>query len=216
MFSTRCAVSAAHSPRSVYAKTCRTHFCTNAFGTNCMMNFFKDAKRHENSMFQGIFAHSCAPCCCRVTRGHNHSTLLRVYYFDCEVAAYDVRSLFGAGALNLEPTAHTVRGGLKLQVLILGGGSPDRGGSERPRPWAGVFFVWCGLKRSTAGGPAAFWSRLWRLHRPALCVALRVANGLSQKLTQFSLRLRWFPFGRLPICHGPYVGIPQAELNPWN
>jgi hypothetical protein len=34
------------------------------------------------------------------------------------VAAYDVRSLFGAGALNLEPTAHTVRGGLYYKFLF--------------------------------------------------------------------------------------------------
>jgi hypothetical protein len=41
-----------------------------------------------------------------------------------------------------------------------------------------------------------------------------IADGLSQHLAQLSLGLRRFPFRWLPLGHGPYVGMREAELNP--
>jgi hypothetical protein len=47
-----------------------------------------------------------------------------------------------------------------------------------------------------------------------LILDLRIAYGLSQHLVQLSLGFLRFPLGRLPLCHGPYVGMPGADLNP--
>ena len=56
---------------------------------------------------------------------------------------------------------------------------------------------------------------LWRVFRPALRAGLRVADGFRQHLAQFRLALRWCPGDRcLPMCHGSYVGMPEAELKP--
>jgi len=56
---------------------------------------------------------------------------------------------------------------------------------------------------------------LRRVFRPAVRVGLRVADGLGQHLAQLSLGLRWCPGARcLPLSHGPYVGMPEGELNP--
>ena len=56
---------------------------------------------------------------------------------------------------------------------------------------------------------------LGRVFRPFIRGGLRVADGLGQHLTQFSLRLRWFPCDRCaPVSHGRYMGMPERELNP--
>ena len=47
-----------------------------------------------------------------------------------------------------------------------------------------------------------------------LILILRVAHGLSQHLVQLSLGSLRFPLGRLPLCHGQQMGMPEAELNP--
>src|SRR2546423_14244601 len=44
---------------------------------------------------------------------------------------------------------------------------------------------------------------------------LGVADGLSEHLAQLSLGLRRFPRAScLPMCHGWYVGMPEAQLKP--
>jgi hypothetical protein len=48
----------------------------------------------------------------------------------------------------------------------------------------------------------------------ALILSLRIADGLSQHLTQLSLGLRSFALGWLPLGHKVYVGMQEGELNP--
>jgi hypothetical protein len=48
--------------------------------------------------------------------------------------------------------------------------------------------------------------------RPVVRVGLRVADGLRQHLTEFSLRLGQFPLARfLPVSHAPYMGMLEAN-----
>lgn len=50
--------------------------------------------------------------------------------------------------------------------------------------------------------------------RSMVRAGLRVADGFGQHLAQLGLRLRRFPRkGFLPVSHGPYVGMPEAEVN---
>jgi hypothetical protein len=48
----------------------------------------------------------------------------------------------------------------------------------------------------------------------ALILSLRIADRLGQHLVQLGLGFLRFALGWLPWGHGPYVGIPDAELNP--
>ncbi len=48
----------------------------------------------------------------------------------------------------------------------------------------------------------------------ALILSLRIADSFGQHLAQLGLGLCRFALGRLPLCHGLYVGMPKGELNP--
>jgi hypothetical protein len=48
----------------------------------------------------------------------------------------------------------------------------------------------------------------------ALILSLRIADSLGQHLAQLSLGLCGFALGWLPLGHEPYVGTPEAQLNP--
>jgi hypothetical protein len=71
--------------------------------------------------------------------------------------------------------------------------------------------AWAPVARSIeAAGPSRFVFGLRQDLWPVTSAELRVANGLSEHLAQFSLRLRWFPNDRcLPVSHRHYVGMPQ-------
>jgi hypothetical protein len=57
---------------------------------------------------------------------------------------------------------------------------------------------------------AAILLGFWRL----LGFGLRIADSLCQHLAQLSLGLCGFPLGGMPLCHEPYVGMPERDLNP--
>jgi hypothetical protein len=51
--------------------------------------------------------------------------------------------------------------------------------------------------------------------RPVVRTGLGISDGLGQRLTQLSLRLRRLPHDRyLPVSHERYVGMPERELKP--
>jgi hypothetical protein len=53
--------------------------------------------------------------------------------------------------------------------------------------------------------------------RRALWLGLCVADSLGEHLAKLSLGLRRFAReGFLPLGHGPYVGMPEGELNPFS
>ena len=69
------------------------------------------------------------------------------------------------------------------------------------------------LRYESGGLFAVISLELWRALRLRLC---GIADRLSQHLAQLRLCLCRFPFGWLPLSHTSYVGMLEAQLNPFS